>query len=278
MNKLLTIITLIFFLSLSSYAQSVPEFLQSISVTIKTGESQGSGVIFTRTNKLGEQVSFVWSAGHVVARLRTEREIIDFNGTKKTVVEFKDAQVLQLIVEDGRTIGRVLMDAAIIKYSDADYGDDLALLRVRKKNFTTNTVTFFLKNAVLPVGTKLYHCGSLQGEQGGQSLTDGILSANGRLVNGKEYTQSSIVALPGSSGGGVYNQDKGECVGFILRGSSDVVNLYCPISRVKSWATKNNVMWALDPSIPLPGDSELDELSIEDKMLKKDSNKELKVP
>ena len=42
--------------------------LQNISVTIKAGFSEGSGVIFKR-----EKHSFVWTAAHVVAGLRKER-------------------------------------------------------------------------------------------------------------------------------------------------------------------------------------------------------------
>lgn len=273
MNKILTIILYVLMsFSVLSGEVSVPQHLQDISVTIKAEGSSGSGVIFTRKDKNGNFISFVWTAAHVIDSLRYQREIIDSGGNKKVVVEFKDAQILKLLIEEGRIIGRLSIDAAIIKYSDSNFGHDVGILKVRKKNFTTNTVEFYLKDDILSVGIRLYHCASLLGEYG-QSLTDGILSQNGRLVNGKEYTQSTLVALSGSSGGGVYLQDNGLCVGFILRGASDVMNLYCPINRIKKWAIKNNVLWTLNPSIEMPSEEELQEMPIEDKIIKEKNNK-----
>jgi hypothetical protein len=48
--------------------QAVQE-LQDISVTIKAGSSQGSGVLFTREHE-GHSHTFVWTAAHVIASLR----------------------------------------------------------------------------------------------------------------------------------------------------------------------------------------------------------------
>ena len=43
--------------------------------------------------------------------------------------------VVKRLREGGRTVGRLQMDAEVLKYSDADDGHDLALLRVRKLEF-----------------------------------------------------------------------------------------------------------------------------------------------
>ena len=54
--------------------------LQDVSVTVKAAGSEGSGVIITREVSVGdatEKINFVWTAAHVVARLRSVRNIIE---------------------------------------------------------------------------------------------------------------------------------------------------------------------------------------------------------
>lgn len=171
----------------------VATYLQRISVTISAAGSQGSGVTFLR-----DGVSYVWTAAHVVDGLRKTREVVDGKtGTKRTIVEFEDARVVRILGEDGRTVGRIEYDAEVIRYSNADTGEDLALLRVRKKGFADDTGKFFLDDRIPPIGTNLFHVGSLLGSQGSNSMTSGILSQHGRLINKKIFDQSTCAAFPG---------------------------------------------------------------------------------
>ena len=132
--------------------QDTADHLQNVSVTIRSeGEwsnGEGSGVIFTRKDADGNQVNFVWTAAHVIDNLRSTRKVV-VDGAPKTLVEFKDPMVVKEIRQNGRTVGRLQMDAEVLKYSDADDGHDLALLRVRKLNFVTDTVTFHLNGEIL---------------------------------------------------------------------------------------------------------------------------------
>ena len=165
--------------------QSTAEHLQNVSVTIRSegqfSNGEGSGVIFSRKDKDGNLVNLVWTAGHVIDNLRKTRKTV-VNGTPKTIVEFKDPMVVKEIRQNGRTVGRLQMDAEVLKYSDADNGHDLALLRVRKLNFVTDTVTFYLDKEIPPLGEDLLHVGSLLGQMGANSMTDGIYSQHGRLI------------------------------------------------------------------------------------------------
>src|SRR5690606_10021469 len=111
---------------------------------------------------------------HVVDNLRSTREVIH-NGSKKTVVEFKDAEIVQEFREDGRRIGEIVLDAKVLRYSDAEHGEDLALLEIRKKNFTQSTVVFY-EGETPEIGTELFHVGSLLGQMGSNSLTTGVIS------------------------------------------------------------------------------------------------------
>ena len=234
-----------------------PAYLQSISVTIHAGGSQGSGVIKTR----GE-TNYVWTAAHVISSLRSTRSVID-GGATKTVVEFKDARVVTELIEEGRSVGRLEMDAEVLRYSDADTGEDLALLRIRKKNFIRSTVQFYLDESIPPVGTQLLHVGSLLGQMGSNSLTSGIVSQHGRVLSGKVYDQSTCAAFPGSSGGGVYLEKDGRYIGMIVRGAGETFNLMVPIRRTREWARSAKIEFALDDRIPVPSESDLRKIPVE---------------
>jgi S1-C subfamily serine protease len=273
MKNILTILLATAFLSTSVIAsekiKNVPEHLENISVTIKASSGYksgtGSGVLFTRERDDGTKVNFIWTAAHVVDILRSEREVI-VNGTKVTVVEFKDAQMVKILTENGRKIGQTSIDARVIRYSDADNGEDLALLMLRAKNYTDVTTRFYCEDGIPKPGTDLYHVGSLRGEMGANSITEGIISRVGRVLLNSEkvFDQTSVTAFPGSSGGGVFLRDSGEYVGMLVRGSGETFNFIVPIRRMKEWATKADVLWALDRKVDLPSYDEIITHPVED--------------
>ena len=250
----------------------VANFLQDISVTIKSegkwSKSEGSGVLIVREIE-GEEVTFVWTAGHVVDNLRTVRDVIDENGRPRKVVEFKDAQIVKELVAEGRRVGEIKMDAMVIKYSNADDGHDLALLMVRAKDYSKESARFYLNkdDAIIPIGTSLFHVGSLLGQMGANSMTTGIVSQVGRIHGKREYDQTTVTAFPGSSGGGVFLTD-GRYVGMLVRGAGEGFNLTVPIRRMKRWAKENDVLWALDPNIDSPSLENLEKIAVEDSGLK----------
>ena len=271
--KALTSLILGFTLATTTLAdekkQSTADHLQNVSVTIRSeGEwsaGEGSGVIFTRKDAKGNQVNFVWTAGHVIDNLRKTRKTV-VDGTPKTIVEFKDPMVVKEIRQNGRTVGRLQMDAEVLKYSDADNGHDLALLRVRKFNFVTDTVTFYLDKKIPPLGEDLLHVGSLLGQMGANSMTDGIYSQHGRLIkslNKHVFDQTTCTAFPGSSGGGVYLKKDARYVGMLVRGAGEGFNLIVPVRRMVDYCQKHKIMWALDKNVAMPTEDELKKLPIE---------------
>ena len=250
--------------------KTTADYLQDVSVTIVSesnfSKGEGSGVVFSRTDKDGNTVNFVWTAAHVIDNLRQERKVI-VGGAPKTLVEFKDAKILKVIRQNGRTVGRLEMDAEVVKYSDADDGHDLALLKVRKLNFIKDTVKFKLDNQIPKLGTDLWHVGSLLGEMGSNSMTDGIYSQTGRLIkqlNKHVFDQTTVAAFPGSSGGGVFLKSDASYVGMLVRGAGETFNLIVPVRRMQDWCEKNKIMWALDPKVKLPTDEELAKIPVED--------------
>jgi hypothetical protein len=271
-----TLVSLLFGLALTAFAvhgaekqPTTAEHLQNVSVTIRSegdfSVGEGSGVIFTRKDKDGNLVNLVWTAGHVVDNLRKTRKIV-IDGVAKTVVEFKDPMVVKEIRQNGRTVGRLQMDAEVLKYSDAKDGHDLALLRVRKLDFVTDTVTFHLDKKIPPLGEDLLHVGSLLGQMGANSMTDGIYSQHGRIIkslNKHVFDQTTCTAFPGSSGGGVYLKSNAQYVGMLVRGAGEGFNLIVPVRRMVDYCEKNKIMWAIDKSVPMPDEEDLKKIPIE---------------
>ena len=274
-----SIVILLLFCSLANAQDNkLYQNLQDVSVTVKAGFSEGSGVIITRDVRVApnktEKICFVWTAGHVVDGLRSVRTIIR-EGQQKKIVEFKDAQIVKEFTQDGRRVGELKMDCKVLKYSDAEDGEDLPLLMIRQKGFLDKSAAFYLpgENKPVPIGTELYHVGSLLGQTGSNSMTRGIMSQVGRVLNlgtgdGVIFDQTTVTAFPGSSGGGVFLSEQskehaGKYVGMLVRGAGETFNLIVPVRRMKKWAKEEGVLWAIDTTVEVPTLSDIMKLPVE---------------
>ena len=191
------------------------------------------------------------TAAEVVDSLRSERKITE-DGVSKTVIEFKDPHVVQVLKQDGREIGELKLAAKLLKYSDADHGEDLSLLHVRKKGHFHTGVEFYLEDAIPAIGSDLYHVGSLLGSVGSNSLTTGIISQHGRVICHKVFDQSSALAFPGSSGGGLFLRADGRYVGMLVRSAGEGFNLMVPVRRIREYCKSEGIEWAIDPKVAMP--------------------------
>jgi len=211
-----------------------------------------------------ETVNFVWTAAHVVAGLRTVDSVLDAKtGVERKIARFKDAAIVQEHRDRNRRIGESRMDARVVRYSKKE---DLAILMVRKIGYCKESVVFYLENEVPPIGTDLYHVGSMAGQAlGANSMTSGILAQTGRTIDGQVYDQTTVTASPGSSGGGVFLRT-GECIGMLTLGvrTGDNFNFVVPIRRIRAWAKRIGGSWALDVTEKVPSEREILEKSIED--------------
>jgi len=249
--------------------KNIAGHLQDISVTIvsKNGSGaggEGSGVVKTRKLQDGASVNFIWTAAHVIDNLRKTRTAIDpKTGTQKTVVEFDDAMVVKSISQGGRAVGKLELMAEVIRYNKEE---DLALLRLRKTDFIQSSVDFYLDKEIPQIGTELLHVGSLLGQVGSNSMTTGIMSQHGRILDKKVFDQTTVNAFPGSSGGGVYLKD-GRMIGMLVRGAGETFNLIVPIRRIREWAKHAKIEWAIDDTIPVPSEQDLDRIPVEDSNL-----------
>src|SRR5271157_2127935 len=206
--------------------------LQSVSVLVKVTRGSGSGTLVTR--QVGDVTkTYVWTAGHVV------REEMQQNKT------FKNVKVCQEYRSKGKLIGKSEVEAKVIAYSDPEEGEDLALLEILQDNFKPLTISakFDLTAEVQDIGTKLVHVGCTQGLY--NSVSYGVISQTDidLLKTGKMFEQTSTMAYPGSSGGGMYLED-GTYIGMLTRGGGAGLNFIVPMRRILPWAKSMKCEWA----------------------------------
>jgi len=279
MRRLVSCVATLMLISQLAFAapvtdQKVLDNLKNVSVTISVdGRGRGSGTMFTREISPNVFKSYVWTAGHVVEDLRTERSVIDKKeGTKRIVVGFKDCQIYQETIQDGRKVKQEYLDCRVICYSNCYTGDDQAVLEVRMRNYTRESSTFYLGDEIPNIGTELIHVGSLLGDIGSCSFTTGVTSQVGRLLALDEnyaeavYDQTSAVSFPGSSGGGVFNQETGQYIGMLTAGIRDAQGFawYVPVRRMHEWAKNMNMEWAMNATIPMPSEADLEAIPLDD--------------
>ena len=228
-----------------------PEALQNLSVTVHADRAQGSGVIITRDGK-----NYVLTAGHVVDDVRKVQKFTDnVTGEGKRYTKFDPVTVVREIIRDGRSIGKTSIEAEVIAYSSSDYGDDLALLKLRDP-ITTESAVFY-KGSVIPgSGTPVSHVGSFLGQDGSNSFSEGKVSQVGRVLLDHVFDQTSATAFPGSSGGGVWKTETGEYIGTLVRGAGETFNLIVPVRRIKDWAKRQGVEFIFEEGAK-PDDSKI---------------------
>jgi S1-C subfamily serine protease len=230
------------FTALAADTSSV-EFLHDLTVTVRASHSTGTGVIVNHSN-----VCYVLTAAHVVDDARHVRQVIE-NGAIKQEVTYEPVIIATRILEDGRQVGRNELVAEVIRYSDPEHGEDLALLRVLKRRLAGPATRFYVETNIVDLGTPLVHVGSLLGENGSGSVTTGIYSQKGRILFNHVFDQTTCAAFPGSSGGGVFLMD-GRYVGMIVRGAGETYNLIVPVRRIRIWAARVKADFIFDAAAP----------------------------
>jgi S1-C subfamily serine protease len=235
----------------------VVKHIRAISWSVYSDKGSGSGIMFTRKEGK-DNIHFVWTAGHNVGSLQEASVKIDPK-TRNIFVEVKypEFEICQEEYEDGRIVGYKTYKAKVVRYSEYINGQDLALLRVLKRNITDKSVKFS-NSEMTPIGSEVWHIGAMSGQLP-NSLTFGVLSNIGIIKHtDKIYDQYTIPAQRGCSGGGVYLRKTGECVALLLGARMSPaefnfsVTFARPIREIRSFAKRTKCEWALDAKVPLP--------------------------
>lgn len=218
----------------------VNQYLQDVSVTVKSESGTGSGTVFKRGDE-----TYVLTAGHVVDGLRRTRKVIR-DGNEKTIVEFGRPTIIKHYIEKGETVGKVELVGTIVKFSDADHGEDLALIKIAKGSALEKSAVLY-EGELVSLGTDILHVGSFHGEFGANSFSKGFLSQYGRTINEKSFFQTSASAVPGSSGGGLFLTSAAQ-YGVLVRGSDSSINFGVGYQRIRDWFKRANVEYVINPN------------------------------
>lgn len=227
--------------------------IQGVAVTVRVGNTSGSGLVVHRRTSDGKKFAFVWTAGHVVEWYMVASISNRANAAPITIVK--------TLISDGRIVGHVELSAKVLKWSGTTNGHDLAVLVLLPAGILTNSVVF-AEDKPPDTGTEICCVGSPNGSAAMQSLSSGIVSRVGQSVNGKIFDQSSCFVIGGMSGGGVFRKD-GKCLGILVRKIADIYSMYVPARRIRDWAESESISWAFDRSVRIPSEMEILGMSAE---------------
>jgi len=242
------------FLQCRNYIESVTgagdtakcETAQRQTVLVATVHGSGSGFVVLRKNIDGKTRVFVWTAAHVVEGVDTATVRLTFrNESHKAGLAVFNARVVY------RTPG---VDAALIQV-DAP------------PSFFVNTEFDF---SVPRVGTPIYHVGNLFGDNFDGSFTTGVLSQVGVQIAGWPWRlldQTTSLAVPGSSGGPIFNGRNRKVLGILVGGPGvPGISCYIPVRELQS-AVNPDMDWMFKDKM-CPSDRLLDAIVNTTKLLK----------
>jgi S1-C subfamily serine protease len=222
------------------------------------GTGFGTGVVVRN----GERV-LAWTCAHVVSDCAYVVEddcgpIMLPDGNP--LIFFNDVTVSQDVVVDGAKAAVRKARATVLRFS---LKHDLAVLCVHDAPWLKAGARFASAGFVPRVGADIFHVGCLWGPIGPNSYSRGHIAAVGRLRengspndSGVVFDQSALVALPGSSGGGVYRLD-GVCIGLVSESlysrSPQGAAVFIPARRIHEFARAGDgdCLWALGQG-PVP--------------------------
>lgn len=199
---------------------------------VHTTNSIGSGVVFTRQDRQGNEVTFIWTCAHLFR---------DDDATN---------QVDPFLIPVKVTIGGEKVSATLVAIGEPVKGVDLALLRADVSDLHAPSVSFY-RGLPLAHGTKIYHVGAFYGFPPPESYSEGVISCSHRPMDNGEYDEILCPVYPGSSGGGVFDAD-GECIGLVDFRIDCMLGFSIPSKTIIAWAKAKHVAYAVDNSVPLP--------------------------
>ncbi|MEM2592890.1 MAG: serine protease [Thermofilaceae archaeon] len=238
-SMILVVPLLLLIVGMSSTDEPATSLTDIVSATwaVETDEGKASATLF---KSVKDGAWYAITAGHVVERLKEVKEDVK-DGQKVSRVVWKDVFLVQKISEsigeEEIEVGSIRLRAKVIDCSPSDE-EDVALLKLYALPFPCKGAAVAPASLKIQTGLHVFHVGNLYGELTA-SLTDGIVSAVGRVIDNTTYLQVTTPAVPGSSGGGVYAEHEGKWyyIGMIVRGSTESsnVNLAVPLSRIRKW-------------------------------------------
>lgn len=218
---------------------SMLQKLQANTVVLMADEygHHGSGFLFTRDDCQSGQVTFIWTAAHVVVDWMQD-----------------DGFCLPVPTSQGDRHGK----AEVLRMSNPVLGDDIALLRVVEGDFY-GISKFYRAFNETKLGQKVTLCGTpINIRWNERLLTFGRIAYLDRLMApGNNYElhfcdQINIISYGGNSGSLVTDEETGDILGMIVMGSGIGIAAIEPTRHIYQFAKDHDCLWAFDRSYPLP--------------------------
>lgn len=216
---------------------TIAEQCQNNTVVVLAANYQGSGVLFTRTDIAGNEVTFVWTVAHVV------------NNAMKPNGSFHELTIIS---------GDKQAKAIVLRASDSGFDHDIALLMIIDSKDFHGDAKFYREFNHVRVGQPVIHVGTPRGKIHECSVFQGSVSYVDRkfdifpIVIPQFVDQINITCLPGNSGGGVFDAKTGGILGFMSIGTSETIGFITPTRYIYKWAKSHDCLWAFDSEVPLP--------------------------
>lgn len=207
-------------------AEAVVARISESSTVLFAGEhGHGSAVLLRRSNGL-----WAITAGHCV---------VGAQATNGSVITLS-----QPLYIGHQLIGERRLNARVVTF---DVDQDLALLKIAdgdSQNILAASIFLTPRGRITPVGTRIWHSGAPLDRDLVTTVMPGVITAVGRTIDGQDYWQTSALAYPGCSGGGVFTED-GYLLGILVRGGAPGINFIVPTHRIRQWAEANGLSWLL---------------------------------
>jgi len=202
---------------------------QRNTVLLQTEFAQGSGSVVARRNSAGQTRLFIWTAAHVVEHV-------------------SKCDAVRILRADGAKVGITKFTAYVLA---RDTKKDVALLWLVATPELFSGVEFE-SDEPLRVGDKVYHVGNFFGIDFDGSVSTGVISQVGIRPRMEGWfwdnlDQTTSFAVPGSSGGPVFNDRNDKVIGILVAGPLVGGSIACfvPTRTVSAWAVSTANEWAV---------------------------------
>lgn len=237
------------------------KILQNTSVLIKVpigkdGVQTATGVLTKRGGKV-----YVWTVAHTfesqpTVKITPEELKKRFEEGRPPIAPVKklgkvgDYAKVTIRYKKGYHIYYVTSDAFVIAISDSG-SEDLAILELTVPSKLILSPSVMWYNEPIEEGLDVYHIGNMHGDFM-WSASKGIVSYGYREVRRKSFFQTDHIAVPGSSGGGVFEADTKKCLGLMVWINIPGINFGAPFDRIKKFAASRGYLWLYDNNLPIP--------------------------
>jgi|694.fasta_scaffold01222_47 S1-C subfamily serine protease len=205
----------------------------SCNIAISYNNALGSGVVYRKDGKL-----YALTAAHVVEDEPTTVAAFSVNGSAPIPFVTKThgtKDILVFAVEENGTNVYYACKADIVLVVPEE---DIAVLQLQEipglvENIGNSTFDF----STPTIGERVFAVGNTSFEIG--TLSAGIVQHGNRKPAGstgeQRFVQSDCAGGPGMSGGGLFLQSTGECIGIVSMKSDITGSIYAiPMSKVKT--------------------------------------------